>query len=279
MSLTSCLLMTSCAKEMDPPSRIEELRLLAVEADQPFSLPGDEVKLTALAIDPAQRTLSWGWGLCIDAASSQAVDCLHTLQFESLTIGTNLTTHSLVVPETNAPSVGVAVVVCPGTIAKGTTATMPIACLDEHGVALDISAFELGLKRIYRRDPVLNHNPVITSILWDGQPWAEGEIKRDTCTRMKDAACDELAEHTLSVLSPEAAEASTDASGAAIKETAVVQFFATGGKFEDEVRFYDDAHSKWRARVEDRGKLQTFWFVVRDDRGGVSFTSRQAQTP
>ena len=279
MLLAHAMFLTACAKELDPPSRIEELRLLAVEADQPFALPGDEVQLTALAVDPAQRPLSWGWGVCIDPSSSQAVDCLHTVQFESLTIGADLTTHSLVVPETNAPSVGIAVVVCPGTIAKGTTATMPVACLDEHGAALDISAFELGLKRIYRRDPALNQNPRITGILWDGAPWAEGEVKQDTCARLKNGSCDELTEHTLTVLAPGAAEMSIDTNGAAIKETAVVQFFATGGKFEDEVRFYDDAHSKWRARTEDQGKLQTFWFVVRDDRGGVSFTSRKAQTP
>jgi hypothetical protein len=269
----------ACAKDMDPPSRVEELRLLAVEADQPFALPGDEVHLRALAFDPAQRALSWGWGVCVDAASSQAVDCLRTLSFESLTIGANLTEHTVLVPDTTAPSVGVAIVLCPGTLSAGTTATMPLRCLDETGRTLDISEFELGLKRIYTRDPALNDNPIITGVLWDGEPWAEGEIKQDSCKKPGAGACSEGVEHKLAAQAPAAAQASTDAKGLAIKEVAVVQYYATAGKFEDEVRFFDAPETKWHARKEDAGKLVTFWFVVRDDRGGVSWTSRQVQAP
>ncbi|MDB4976887.1 MAG: hypothetical protein JWN48_5228 [Myxococcaceae bacterium] len=267
-----------CADELDPPSRITELRLLAVQADTPFAQAGQTVHLHALAVDPDNRRLSWAWGTCIDATSSLALDCLRGLSFDELTIGEDLTTHTLVVPSTDAPSVGVAIVVCPGAIVRGQTEGIPVSCLDESGAARSISAFEIGLKRLYNRDSSLNHNPVIDRISWDGEPWLEGEVKQDSCKRQAASGCTAYTEHRITVTAPDAAETSlgADASG---PEQAIVSFFASGGEFDDEVRFYDDAETKWHARREDGARLQTFWFVLRDDRGGVSWTSRQVQTP
>lgn len=279
LSLLIATSLPACSDDLDPSSWVNELRLLAVQADSPFALPGQRVKLDALAFDPEGRALSWAWGTCVDAASTVATDCLHTLSFESLTIAPDQTSHSLLVPATDAPYVGVAVVVCPGTIGAGTTAGIPVTCTDTSGRKLSISEFEVGVKRIAVRDPSLNKNPAISEVTWEGAPWPEGELKTSVCKTVKDGVCDEFVEHKLSLLAPDASELSVDRDDEPVKESVVLQFYATGGAFEDDVRLFDTGNNTWHARREDAGKLVTFWFVVRDDRGGVSWTSRELRVP
>jgi hypothetical protein len=277
VSLTCTLI--GCGDDFAPPSLVSNLRLLAVQADRPFAQVGDSVRLTALAHDPEQRRLSWGWGLCIDDASSLALDCLRATSFESLTIAQEQPEHMLVVPEAAKSYVGVVVVVCPGTLAKGDTFAIPIACLGDDGRPLPLADFELGIKRIFVRDPALNRNPMLSEVLWDGAPWLEDEVKVSTCERTQDVACVEWPKHRLELRAPEAAESSIDRAGEPLEEQAVVQFYATGGEYEHQLRNADDVHTTWQARSEDSGELITLWFVVRDDRGGVSWLARRVRVP
>lgn len=279
LSLLISTSLAACSDDLDPSSWVNELRLLSVRADSPFALPGQTVKLDALAFDPEGRALSWGWGTCLEPDSTVATDCLHSLSFESLSIAANQTTHSLVMPATDSPYVGVAVVVCPGTIGPGTTAGIPVTCTDSSGRKLSISEFEVGVKRLSVRDPTLNENPVISAVSWDGAAWPEGELKTSACKTVKAGACDEFIKHELTLLAPDASERSVDRDDKPIEESAVLQFYATGGEFEDDVRLFDTGTNTWQARREDAGKLITFWFVVRDDRGGVSWVSRQLRVP
>jgi hypothetical protein len=278
--LSLSLMAAACSDDFDPASRVSDLRVLAVSADQPFALPGSEVKLEALAFDPAARSLSWGWGVCIEGSSSLALDCLRALRFDSLTIGQDQPRHILRVPETDAPFVGVVVVACPGTIVAGNTEGVPLACVGADDRPLPLSEFELGLKRIYLRDSQLNHNPTFDTLIWDGVPWPEGEVRRDTCARTKDASCDAFTEHALEArAAADAVEKSIDREQLPITEQVVVQLYATGGEFEDDVRVVEKPTNTWKARREDAGQRITFWFVVRDDRGGVSWISRQLDVP
>jgi hypothetical protein len=54
-----------------------------------------------------------------------------------------------------------------------------------------------------------------------------------------------------------------------------VQYYATEGLFKDEVRIAKDPETHFVARTAAIGRELTFWFVVRDDRGGVSWTERR----
>lgn len=273
------LLAAGCSDDFDPASLVNDLRVLAVSADQPYALPGSEVKLEALAFDPAGRSLSWGWGQCIEPASSVALDCLRAMRFDSLTIARDQPHHTITVPETDAPYVGVVVVACPGEIVPGDTEGIPLACMDGTR-QLPLSEFELGLKRIFVKDPALNRNPQIAELVWDGVPWPAGETRVDTCEEAKDGACDEFTEHEVTVqAAADAVETSIDSEGVVRAEAVVVQLYGTSGEFDDDVRVVDTPTTGFRARKEDSGKRITFWFVVRDDRGGVSWTSRQLDVP
>ena len=273
------LLATGCSDDFDPASLVNDLRVLAVSADKPYALPGSSVKLEALAFDPAGRSLSWGWGQCIEPASSVALDCLRAMSFDSLTIARDQTQHTLTMPQADAPFVGVVVVACPGEIVPGNTEGIPLACMDGTR-QLPLSEFELGLKRIYVQEPARNHNPQIAALSWDGVPWPEGETRLDTCAKMKGDACDEFTEHEVTVqAAADAVESSVDSAGITRTEQVVVQLYGTGGEFDDDVRVVDAPTTKFRAKKEDGGKRIKFWFVVRDDRGGVSWISRQIDVP
>jgi hypothetical protein len=168
------------------------------------------------------------------------------------------------------------VVVCPGTIQAGNTDTLPIACVDAEGNALPLDEFEVGLKRIFVRDSGLNHNPQIQSVSLDGADWSEQAVPSATC---KQQPCRAYADQKIVVRADGASEQSVDLQGLPISEQAVVQFYATGGEFDDDVKLASEADNQWHARAEDAGKRITFWFVVRDDRGGVSWVQRSLQVP
>ena len=277
--LPLCLLVASaCADDFDPPSRVQDLRVLAVRADTPFALPGSEVRLEALAHDPQERAVTWGWGTCLESASSIAIDCLRALRFESLHIGRDIPRHTLRVPDTDAPFLGIVTVACPGRIVAGDTEGVPLACVDEADRALPLSAFELGLKRVYLRAPNLNHNPEIAEVVWDGKAWPEAEVRREACLRPARDGCAAWSEHAVEVRAPGAVEQSVDQEGRPVTEQVVVQYYATAGEFDDDARVIARPGTTWRARAGDRGSV-TLWFVVRDDRGGVSWTARSLILP
>ncbi len=269
---------SACGDDFDPASRVENLRVLAVQADKPFAKPGEDVTLRALYHDPEGRTLSWAFGTCAGYESTTALACAQTLDFDSLTVQGE-PSHVLQVPETRqgAPLrtgdvIGVVVMACPGTISQGDTSGIPVRCVDASGDELGLEAFELGVKRIFVHEQQRNANPEIAMILWDGERWPEGEERQLSCS--ENGRCKR---HTLEVRAAEAQDEAVDASAEKAGEQHVVQFYATGGSFEDDVRTLEDPETTFRARPEDKGKLLTMWFVLRDDRGGVSWSERQVR--
>jgi hypothetical protein len=278
IGLTTFLACHGCTDDFDPASRVVSLRVLAVQADHPLARPDSDVQLSALYYDPKPETLSWAWGPCDSEASSSAFACLQKLEFSALTIG-NEPSYTLHVPpqgkdQSMSDVLGVAVVACPGTISQGDTLGIPIRCLDPHGEALDLDAFEIGMKRVYVSEEGENHNPMIDMVLWDGERWPDDEVR--------EAHCDEhgkCKKHTIELRAPDAEEHGLDAAGVSISEQVVVQFYATGGTFEDDVRTLADPDTTWKPRDEDRGKELDFWFEIRDDRGGVSWVARRVRVP
>lgn len=275
LSLLLCATV-GCSDDFDPGSLVNKLRVLAVQADQPFALPGQTVKLEALAYDPEQRAISWGWGSCEALESTNAVDCLRQTSFAQLEIGQGRTRYMLTVPQTTASYVGVVVIACPGTIQAGTTDTLPIACIDEMGNTLPLEEFEVGLKRIFVRDSNLNHNPQIQGASIEGTDWTEQSLPSALC---KKQPCSGYADQKIVLRVDGASEQSVDLQSRPITEQSVVQFYATGGEFDEDSKLASAPDNKWHARPEDAGKRVTFWFVVRDDRGGVSWIERSLQVP
>ena len=138
------------------------------------------------------------------------------------------------------------------------------------------------MKRLYVRRTERNVNPTIATVTWDGQPWAESDIKEvSACTNsplVSYGDCSGGEAHDLAaIVPPEAVESGTNELGAPFTEDVVANYYATEGLFEFAGRTRESPTTSWKARASASGKEQTLWFVVRENRGGVSWTTRRVR--
>jgi hypothetical protein len=291
--MAGALALVACGPDFDPASRVVDLRVLAVRADRPFAHPGETVHLDALAIEPRGRALTWGWATCQNPEDVSVAGCLAAVTPTSpKAIGEGMSTFAFDVapdvigslsPELRRYAlVGVVAVACPGTLAiEVTEATggLPFRCTGEGGRVLGHSEIEVGLKRIVVRDSDRNANPAIARVLWNGEEWAESDVKEAPVCNTggnKYSDCSDGPKIQIE-LADGSVESGSDEFGAPFAEQVVVQFYATAGIFEQGTRTAAKPETHWVARSGDEGQTVTHWFVARDDRGGVTWTTRQAK--
>lgn len=287
--LGAALMLVACGSDLDDGSQIDRLRLLALRADQPFAHPGEDVELQLVAADTSDRPVQYALATCTNPASSNVQSCLAALDrpFETRTLDDSRFTVAIspdvlerLSKNKQSAMVGAAIVACPGTIEDGETSSVPIVCRGEDGVRLPIDEFEVGVKRIFVRTKDRNQNPEITRITWDGDDWLEDLVPtaracaNATTTDIED--CAKELRHAISVESSPP-EHGVDEFGASFTEQQVVQFYATDGVFERAVRVAEEPDDHWAAQRSNGQDMAQLWFVVRDDRGGVGWASRQVR--
>lgn len=280
-----------CGADFEPGSRVESPRILALQADKPFARPGEDVSLTLLSANPHDEPLEWAWATCTLPASSTVDDCLEALdtdlvRFDPETDVLNVSIPDDVldgVPDSARPGalIGVVVVACPGELKSGETLGVPTRCVDERGNARSIDDLEVGIKRIMLRARDRNENPAITTITWDGKTWDEDEVQEAVLCKEETFAiddCSDSLQHSIHVLTTER-EAGRDENGGDFTEQVIVQMYSTHGLFRDQVRIAEDADTKWVAQPQpgSDNTTATLWFITRDDRGGVSWTTRTVE--
>lgn len=270
---------------MEPASQVNDLRLLAVAADKPTADAGETVRLRALYENPRGQPLSWGYALCDGSSSSAALDCLRALDPDTLLVSREDGGFSFTMPEPlhagqRAQSIGVVVVVCPGEIVAGDTHGVPLAC-EVDGRPLDVNDYEMGVKRVFYPSESPNQNPEIAAITFDGEPWPEDDVRTvEPCSKdtAELEACKPRFRHSIEVQAAEGVrESFRDNDGRSVSEQVVAQFYATGGLFEWDVRTIDGADTRFVALARDAGETLTVHFVLRDSRGGVSWTTRRLE--
>jgi hypothetical protein len=297
-ALGAAVSLAGCGADFDPGSRVVGTRVLAVQADRPYAHPGEQVALSALAYDTQGRPLEWAWTTCVDPISTAVPACLLAIGQEiargapppfqagtassaTVTVPSDALSR---LPESARGSayMGVLIVTCPGHIdLGGNTGELPLACVDASGRALALDEFEIGVKRVFLREHDRNANPVIASVTWDGAPWAEGDVKEvspcASATENRYDRCDGE-KHTLAAhVTAESFESGVDERGAPFTEELVIQHYATEGIFEYDARVASSPDSGWVARAGASGKTVTIWLVARDDRGGMSWATRQVR--
>jgi len=292
---------SGCKNDFDPGSRVTSLRVLAVQADAPYAKPGESVSLDALAFDPSNRPITWGWTYCENPQDTSTVGCLRARQERvrsgervSMQVGRDETQFSLTVPDDALSSlgdgppgravVGVVGVACPGVLGReilGETTEsdpLPVVCRDANGSRLSSFDFVVGMKRIFVREKDRNQNPEIATVSWDGEPWPETLVpKVAACDKETNVAddCDSAFRHRIRVDATTASfEVGTSETGEPFEEQLVVQYYATEGTFADDVRVATSPETEWVARPSARGEQVRLWFVLRDNRGGVTWTER-----
>jgi hypothetical protein len=294
-------LTSGCAEPLDPASRVVSFRVLAQQVDAPFAAPGETVQVSTLSYDPQGRPVTWAWATCVNPSSSSVEGCVEKLAEESeatgmlpiLAFGEGLDSLTLpipadvldTVPEVARPAayVGVLSGACPGllTLDQG-PGGLPFRCVDAgSGEQLGLDEFVVGLKRVSLRTNDRNQNPSIANITFDGVDWPADEIKEIGYCDTADndyQACASANKHELAAhVTPDSFETGTDEFGRAFEEQLIVQYFATEGIFENEIRIAAEPETGFVARRAASGQELRVWLLARDDRGGVSFTERSVQ--
>jgi len=300
VALLATLALSACEAEFDPGTQVSSLRVLAVQADTPYAHPGDTVRLQALSYDPLARPINWAWAACPTPAGSSVDACLDQVRADAAAgelallaqgagqdnIDVTIPLDALDgIPEPARPQAlaGVLSIACPGELELGDFGTqLPFRCTDSaSGAELDLHDTVVGVKRVFLRASDVNENPVIDRVLFDGEEWLADDIKEvDACVTedFDYDACKSADRHRIAaVLDAQSFEAGNDEFGGAFSEEVIVQHYATDGIFEDEVRIAEDSETGWVARSSSSGTEVTLWFVARDDRGGVSWTTRRVQ--
>lgn len=288
--------LSGCEDAPDPGSRVASLRVLAQEMDAPYAAPGETVHIRSLVHDPEGREIEWAWAMCVNPSTTQVEGCLAKLAADGgnpvLAQGVGLDSLDVTVPldaldslpEPTRPnaSVGVLSAACPGTLSFDSTATpLPLRCTETGtGRELGLDEFVVGVKRIVVRNQDRNANPAIVRITLDGAEWTEDQLPEfEGCDHDGNdfSACADSVQHKLSVeLGPDSTETGTTEFGQEFQEELVLQYFATEGNFENDSRIAKSPGNKWAPRRQAAGRDITFWFVARDNRGGVSWVSRRA---
>jgi hypothetical protein len=148
-------------------------------------------------------------------------------------------------------------------------------------VPLGIDQYIAGIKRIFVRSKDRNENPAIESVTWDGKPWAQDFVPEvtpcDTTDNRYDRCSGADAHEVAIQVTPGSFEAGTDEFGQSFVEQLVVQYYATEGLFEHDVRIAHQAPTNWVARKPAAGKTLDMWLVARDNRGGVVWATRKVK--
>jgi hypothetical protein len=305
--VVSSLLLAGCDPDFDPASNVSSLRVLSVQADNPFAAPGETVRLQATTYDPAGRELEWAWATCENPDSSDVEGCLARIAETAFATGTipllasgpgvdsvevTISPNALdgipLESRQNALT-GVLSVSCPGSLeldiagaaSQDSDSLLPFRCTDSSGNVLGLHDSIVGVKRIFVRETDRNQNPVIDSITFDGEPWAEDDIKEVDSCDSDDFTFDDCkgeGDHRIAAhLAPGSFEVGIDELGRDFTESLVIQHYATEGIFEYEVRVGDIPENRWVARRGASGQELRLWFVARDDRGGVSLAERRVR--
>jgi hypothetical protein len=185
---------------------------------------------------------------------------------------------------------------CPGRVRylglrlKPSPQSPPFGCFDDAGNAFGNDSFVFAFARIFAFDDRSNENPQIDSLAFRGQVFERAELDRcnapngandDTCPTASVVRCtksdvDDCSKVTVSVSVPPSSQEG-DPSSDIGREQIWVDYYATAGKFEDDLRILYDAS---RGRLSDTGVdfrlpqvagIQTLWAVVHDNRGGVNW--------
>ena len=293
------LLLLACGEDFDPGSRVTDFRVLAVRAEPAYVTPGETAHFSVLSHQPSGAPVNYAWAVCPSPREVTTEGCLEQLdelerttgEIPLLGMGEELTEMDLEVPADAlelipasaraTAAIGVLNVACPASLELGgSTQGLPFRCFDPNdGRELGLKEQVVGMKRLFVREQDRNQNPMIERVTFEGRDWPEDEIPEvDACDEDGNRFDDCSANLTRAIAAiPRASdfEAGTDEFGRDFSEQIVVQYYATEGLFENEVRIGEAPATEWVARKRASGSDVRFWFVVRDDRGGVTWTTRQ----
>ncbi len=254
----------ACGINFDPPSDIESVRILAVQANPPYATPGTPVQLSVLAYDgrtvqTQPMTVAWFPEVCFDPIADTYYACYPELAaaFTMLGIQPGQDVTSLLTPGASfsfqMPSdiitnhkttltsdpYGVAlpfVMACAGSVRYTGVSTSnisanPFGCYDSNGNALDANSFVFAYAMVYSFTDRTNANPVISNLTANGNP--VDPVAGITVTHCTSSNMDKCPTTPIDTVVPPSSQevdpGTLDANGNPLKEEIWVDYYATGG--------------------------------------------------
>lgn len=260
--LVAAILLAGCGADFLPPSVLADLRVLAVPATPLEAGPGETVTLRPVVFVPASEQLdAVSWTFCpFHLGSAAGYRCVVPACVTALT-----------------PAADGSVSADPSALAASCAAgaQLPAGGLDavpEQVEALFLGRYRssAGLERqvalplpLWLAGPpaARNRHPVVTGVELDGQPLQAGTPAREV---QPDA------ELTLRVLTdPASMDPFVDEAGRERVEEALVSFYTTAGRLENDREVGLDASTTLKIEQLEPGQTEAqLYVVVRDLRGG-----------
>ena len=289
----------ACLDEEEPPSIVRDLRILAISAEPADLVMGETMAFEALVTNPADSEVSYAWEWCpftegADAFYDCPVDEENPEIAELFDLGTEPTaaldslTASLVVA-------GICEALEEGLDDLGEyEALLDYIDLPDCELGMDVtirltvsadSVERIAIKRVFiwMSDPEelqRNRNPVIESIEVDETALAADAIFEAQATQELEWYVDVPADSLESYL------LRSEPTGNERRETITYDFYTTRGTWEEDKEWGSFADDDYIMREEagkavlrldhtPGGEVFNTHFVVRDDRGGIAWTTRQ----
>jgi len=268
-----CATLACEASGFEPEYLVDTLRVLAIQADLPIASPGETVHFTTMWTDPNgnARPISWAWGTCVNPGSTQIPDCAAALQTLSVggdsfvaTVPQNALDGGVILGE-----LGVVFAACAGTLTleRNPVNGAPVTCKDASGALVGREGFIWGGTRVTVINGLRNANPGIDHVFMDGVEWPATGI-----------AIDPNVTHQFSYTATDGSAETYDVGTGPITEQLVGWFYVTQGKLVAGYASPDDSGAfdmTYTPEATDRTRPVHVFFVLRDDRGGLSFSDRQ----
>ena len=301
LGLAGGILLAGCGPTFDPASLIDTTRVVGARVevegapDRAIPKPGETANVTWLVTAPeAAPPLSWAFAVCtpgtVGGKASLGCESTPLALFEGTASPPRI---AIPVPTTailgSATSLILYGEICSGLDSRPTfdpQSGVPI-CTGGGGTTASVSI------RLQLGDET-NHNPVADrAFTFDGRAWAPLAAGDDPCVVGPRVSAG-TKEHVIGNLTQGSdRELYTATMGdppvaTPVRETLQISQFTTAGELKSQFSFVDAADSngtttvdvKWNApkaaEVPAAGLPVTFTFVVRDNRGGIDWTTRVA---
>ncbi len=298
-----------CDGDFEKQSKLSGLRVLAVQADNPYPKPGDTVKLNMLwhdgkAEDPdPPRDVQILWiGGCYNPQGDLYYGCYPKLAEvfgqaesnpETLQLLGSGSSFSLKIPEDiisrrpvkeDVEPYGLSYVffaACAGQVRPITSADegIPLACFDSDGQRLGSDDFVPGYLSLYSYTGRTNQNPLLLGLSVNGQ--AGGETDEVSIPVCASGSCPEYEIKTL--VDPASAEidpGAVDPDGNQLSEQLWVSYYASDGGLDRGARLVNDAVKGWnddcgvKFTPPREAKKVVVYGIVHDNRGGAAWAKR-----
>lgn len=305
LALVHALALSACGMDFDPPSEVSTLRVLGVRADAPYAKPGTDVRLDALVYDgsaaAASRSAKVTWlGACFDPPGDAFSACYGALDPSAITTNGDAATLALpadlisrrATASGGSVPYGVAYAffaACAGEVRpvpqSQSPVGVPFGCFDPAtGAPVGRDGFVAGYATVWASDVLTNANPVVSGASFAGAP-ATSTVSAARCT---ESSVDDCAGVPFApFVDPSSAEddwATTIPGHAVAKESLWVDYYASVGRFEKDVRVVNDPDAGWQSSYAGSwqpapGFVGTahLWAVVHDSRGGTTWIQQDVE--